>query len=526
MFYLTAIFHHCIVFIIKTFPIDFQWSVMVPLSRKLIKLFVFLAGCLLVAGPSGFAQPVRQAVYAGQFYPKTADELTSLIRGYTERAPKTPLTVPAGSRLKALILPHAGYIYSGWTAAHAARVIGNQSFQKIIIMGPDHRVGFTGCAVSDVSAYTTPLGQVPLHPDAATLRQHHGDLFKSITQSDALEHSIEVELPFLQYFLRNFSFIPIVMGAGDTKQYTDAISEIVDSQTLIVVSSDLSHYLPYEQASAVDGETLRHILDRNAEFLSKHPDRACGTIPLSVLTRLALERDWTPILLHYSNSGDTAGPRDRVVGYAAIAYFENTLPSPQSLKGNDVMEKEHGDILLKLARKTIAERLRLPFPDGESLSPALENQAFSVPRGTFVTLTKNHQLRGCIGNLTADRPLREGVQENASHAAFDDPRFPPLSKDEFKDIVIEISLLTEPQKLEFTDSEDLLNKLRPGVDGVILRKGPYSATFLPQVWDQLPDKTAFLSHLCAKAGLSADEWRRPGLEVRTYQVQYFEEESP
>jgi AmmeMemoRadiSam system protein A len=315
----------------------------------------------------------------------------------------------------------------------------------------------------------------------------------------------------------------MVMGPAEPQRYADAIAGLLDADTLVVVSSDLSHYLPYDQATAMDKDTIRHILDRDMEFLADHPDRACGTIPLTVLTRLALDRNWTPVLLHYSNSGDTAGPKDRVVGYAAIAYFENASPPLQILKGNAFMEKEHGEILLKLARKTIADRLRLPFPDDKTLAPALADPSFSAPRGTFVTLTKHHQLRGCIGNLSADKPIRDGVRENALHAAFDDPRFPALSKDEFKDIVIEISLLTEPQKLDFKDSADLLARLRPGVDGVILRKGPYSATFLPQVWDQLPDKAAFLSHLCAKAGLSSDEWRRPGLDVRVYQVQYFEE---
>lgn len=497
---------------------------MIVSPRNIIKLFLFFLGCLILGAFPAFAAAVRPAVHAGRFYPASADDLKAAIRNYTAAAAKTPLDIPEGFNLKALILPHAGYIYSGWTAAHAARVLENASFQKIILMGPDHRVGFTGCAVSDVAAYATPLGKVPLHPDAERLRQNYGSLFKSIPKSDALEHSIEVELPFLQYYLGTFSFIPMVMGPGDIGQYADAIAGLLDADTLVVVSSDLSHYLPYDQATAVDQDTIGHILDRDMEFFAGHPDRACGTIALTVLTRLALDRNWTPVLLHYSNSGDTAGPRDRVVGYAAIAYFENSISSPQNLKGNALMDKKHGEILLKLARKTIADRLGLPVPEDGALAQALDDPAFSAPRGTFVTLTKHHQLRGCIGNLTPDKPIREGVRENALHAAFDDPRFPPLSKDEFKDIAIEISLLTEPQKLEFTDSADLLAKLRPGVDGLIIKKGPYSATFLPQVWDQLPDKAAFLSHLCAKAGLSADEWQRPGLEVRTYQVQYFEED--
>lgn len=187
------------------------------------------------------------------------------------------------------------------------------------------------------------------------------------------------------------------------------------------------------------------------------------------------------------------------------------------------MEKEKGDILIKLARKTIAGHLGI-VPDGVGdLDAALKDEAFSDKRGTFVTLTIHNQLRGCIGNLSSDKSIREGVRDNAVNAAFGDPRFPALSKKELDAVDIEISLLTEPRALEFSDAEDLLAKLRPGIDGVIIRKAGRSATFLPQVWDQLPDKKMFLSHLCSKAGLHMDAWRNPGLEVQVYQVQYFHE---
>jgi len=495
---------------------------MTALTRKFIKSFVFLVGCLFLAISPGFAGSVRQAVYDGQFYPENADELTALIRKYTELAGKTPFTFPAGAILKALILPHAGYVYSGWTAAHASKVLKNQSYKKIIIMGPDHRVGFANCAVSDAPAYETSLGKVLLHPDAGNLRENHSNLFKSVPKSDAMEHCIEVQLPFLQHYLKDFAIVPIVMGPGDAALYAGAINGLLDSETLIVVSSDLSHYLPQDQAISTDRETIRHIVDRDIESLSLKNQIACGIIPIQVLTRLALDHGWQPLLLHYSNSGDTAGPKDSVVGYAAIAYFK--MPDTPLQKGSRLMDKKKGELLLKLARKTIADRLHIQIKEAEDSSAGLSDESFTARRGTFVTLKIHDQLRGCIGNLSADKSIIDGVRENAVHAAFDDPRFPPLSKNEFNAVAIEISLLTEPEKLAYTDSADLLNKLRPHVDGVIIKKGPYSATFLPQVWDQLPDKASFLSHLCAKAGLSSDEWRRSGLEVRVYQVQYFEED--
>ncbi|RJP86284.1 MAG: AmmeMemoRadiSam system protein A [Desulfobacteraceae bacterium] len=188
------------------------------------------------------------------------------------------------------------------------------------------------------------------------------------------------------------------------------------------------------------------------------------------------------------------------------------------------MEKIKGKLLLQLARKTIAGHLGLEPDASDQLETALADEEFTACRGTFVTLTINHQLRGCIGNLSADKTILEGVRDNAVNAAFHDPRFPALSKKELDHVAIEISLLTEPQALEYSNAEDLLTRLRPGIDGLIIRKGGRSATFLPQVWEQLPDKQMFLRHLCSKAGLPADAWQRPGLEVQTYQVQYFHEQ--
>ncbi|MCF8027041.1 MAG: AmmeMemoRadiSam system protein A [Desulfobacteraceae bacterium] len=186
-------------------------------------------------------------------------------------------------------------------------------------------------------------------------------------------------------------------------------------------------------------------------------------------------------------------------------------------------DEKKGEILLEIARKTIADRLGLSYKPSTDLDAASRDTAFESRRGTFVTLKINDQLRGCIGNLLPDKPLISAVQDNAVNAAFQDPRFAPLSKQEFEKIQIEVSLLTEPKPLNYKDGRDLLDKLRPHVDGVILRKGPYSSTFLPQVWEQLPDKKTFLEQLCMKAGLPADAWQKGDIEVLTYQVRYFEE---
>ena len=189
------------------------------------------------------------------------------------------------------------------------------------------------------------------------------------------------------------------------------------------------------------------------------------------------------------------------------------------------LNEAQGQLLVKLARYTLMKRLGQQIPQSkfDSLNTALTDSCFQRTCGVFVTLTVNGQLRGCIGNLTSDESLVSGVRRNAINAAFHDPRFASLSGSELDRIEIEISILSEPQPLIYRDGDDLLNKLRPNIDGVIIRKEVASATFLPQVWEQLPRPQDFLAHLCVKAGLASDSWQNSKLEVSSYQVQYFEE---
>lgn len=191
------------------------------------------------------------------------------------------------------------------------------------------------------------------------------------------------------------------------------------------------------------------------------------------------------------------------------------------------LNEAQGQLLVKLARYTLMKRLEQQIQQDkyDSLKAALTDSCFQQTGGVFVTLTLSGQLRGCIGNLTSNEPLESGVRRNAINAAFHDPRFAPLNASDLEQIEIEISILSEPRPLKYRDGDDLLNKLRPNIDGVIIRQQAASATFLPQVWEQLPRPQDFLAHLCMKAGLAADSWRNSQLEVSSYQVQYFEEHS-
>jgi len=458
----------------------------------------------------------REAVWSGRFYPSDPFELKLMIEKLTYAAKKSSdIQLPDG-QLKALIMPHAGYIYSGLTAGHAVNVLQANQFSKVIIMGPDHRVGMNYVAISQVDAYQTPFGKVKLHADANKLMKYTS-VFRSSKYSDQAEHSIEVILPFLQYILKSFEFIPMVVGQIDPKIIVSYLEPLLDDQTLLISSSDLSHYLKYLAAIDTDSHTIDLILKKDIKTLANKDNAACGIIPIQVILYFAKKLNWTPVLLHKSNSGDTAGDKTRVVGYATIAFFGGTKMTPSQGQ----LTQSQGQALLKLARSSIAKKLGKSY-DSPS-DEVLKDKELQAQKGTFVTLNIHGRLRGCIGSLVGQTPLVKGVEDNAINAAFHDPRFNPLSADEYSNIHVEVSVLTDPQPLEYTDTNDLINKLKPKVHGVILRKGYASATFLPQVWDQLPTHEVFLSHLCLKAGLPGDTWKKDHLDIQTYTVQYFEE---
>lgn len=470
-----------------------------------------------------FAQTVREPVFAGTWYPGTKTELDRTIHRFTQKAKKTDVRIPPGSTLKALILPHAGHIYSGLTAAHAVHVLGKNDFSKIILMGPDHRIGFMNGAISNVSYYRTPMGKIKLHWDARKL-SGGSRLFRSIPESDQQEHCLEIVLPFLQYMLKDFEIIPIVLGPTDVSAMADAVDAVLDPQTLVVVSSDLSHGLPFDEAEKKDRETIRSILDLAEDRFSKSRNAVCGKIPIMVLMNLSRRHRWRPVLLHYSNSGHASGMFKQVVGYTAMAFFEKKTVSSEHDETFGLDEK-NGRRLIRLARISIRNRLsRGPAESNlDSFYRALSAPCFQMRSGTFVTLTQDGRLRGCMGNLISESNLVQGIIKNAVNAAFHDPRFPALTLDELKSIRISVSILSRPRVLDYRGPEDLISRLRVGIDGVILSKGGARATFLPQVWKQLPLPEEFLSGLCRKAGLSGNTWRNTRLDIQTYQVQYFEE---
>ncbi len=456
---------------------------------------------------------LRPAAVAGSFYPAAAGVLRDEVRAYLQEA-ATRRAAPAP---KALIAPHAGYVYSGPIAASAYALLApvRDRIERVVLLGPAHRVPVRGLALSGADAFETPLGTISTDAEA---ERALGALPQVVVSPrvHACEHALEVHLPFLQHMLGRFSLVPLVVGDATPQEVAEVLQALWGGpDTLIVVSSDLSHYLPYGEARRVDARTAQSIvaLDPTLDHL-----QACGATPVNGLLTVARSRGLRIEQLDLRNSGDTAGDRARVVGYGAWALYE---PPPAERDEIDEAESVSGvksmrATLLALARGSIAERLGIGAVRPEA--PFLRAHGAS-----FVTLKRDGELRGCIGTLEAHRPLGEDVAHNARAAAFSDPRFPPVVVHEFDGIRVEVSVLSKPEPILAGSLDELAAALRPHVDGLILRFGAQRATFLPQVWETLPAADEFIAHLLRKAGLPVG-FRHAQLQAERYTVEKYAEE--
>ncbi|NNJ84270.1 MAG: AmmeMemoRadiSam system protein B, partial [Gammaproteobacteria bacterium] len=431
---------------------------------------------------------------------------------------------------KAIIAPHAGFVYSGATAAFAYEKFAavRARIRRVVLLGPAHRVGFRGLATTSADFFRIPLGDIPIDKEAiATVRGLPQVVL--LDKAHVEEHSLEVHLPFLWEVLDDFMLVPLVVGDTRPEEVAQVLEKLWGgSDTLIVISSDLSHYLPYEQARQKDDATARAI--ETLDITALHPHDACGHHPIAGLLYLAQKRGMLVDRLDLRNSGDTAGDKGRVVGYGAWAFFEPgetmkqaTLRQKSEDEAGAAMEKvtvndkdspstaghvgfsmAERQMLLKIAADSIEHGLgnKKPLP----IDSALYSSLLREKRATFVTIEKDGNLRGCIGTLQAVRPLVEDIAYNAFQAAFRDSRFPLLTREESDSVVIKLSLLTPAEPMMFDSEADLMGQLRPGVDGLILIAGSHRGTFLPSVWESLPEPMQFLRHLKMKAGLAPDVW--------------------
>jgi len=477
--------------------------------------------------------PTRSPAVAGLFYPADPRRLEALVGAMLAETPPPPAEESA--RIEALIVPHAGLVYSGPVAASAYAALASlgDRIERVVLLGPAHRVPVRGLAAPAVDGFETPFGVVPV--DRAAI-----DALADLPQVSvddgphALEHSLEVQLPFLQRLLGSFSLVPFVVGEASGTEVAAVIERLRGAGTLVVVSSDLSHYHDYETARALDAATCAAIERLDGAALEH--DSACGRIPVRGLLEVARSHGLVPRTLDLRSSGDTAGDRRRVVGYGAWAFSAPERQGPPAgggpgqgrddagapasgapaAKGGDVRDgaaaepaaaerAAHDALLLELARRSIAEGLG----SGRPLAAAVESfpDLLRAPGACFVTLRDARgALRGCIGTLEPHRALCEDVVHNAFAAAFGDPRMRPVSHAELATLRIEISLLGRREPLRVRSRADLLACLRPGRDGLVLEDGGLRGTLLPQVWSQLPDPHVLVGSVFAKAGLPADHW--------------------
>lgn len=466
---------------------------------------------------------IREPAVAGGFYPEDSKELSEAV----DRFLKQSEYLPAEGKLKILIVPHAGLEYSGRVAGAGFKQIEKEDFENVILLGASHRSYHNTVAIYGQGSWKTPLGSTPVNED---LSQKLLDNDKKIVFDNAPhkeEHSLEVELIFLQSFLKSFKIVPVLIGQVTEESLNllaKKIAENLDEKTLLVISSDFSHYPSWETANKVDEKTINSILTGKTENFEKsvadsenqhYPNLdtcACGHNPIKVSLKVAEILNIVDFKkIKYENSGDITKDKSRVVGYAAIGAWSKN--NNQTL----FLDKNAEEEALTLARETLVKYLSGPNSPNSHNSP--KSPELLKPLGAFVTLRKNSQLRGCIGEFEPKEPLYQVIQKMAIAAATEDPRFNPVTKDELKDIKIEISVMTPRQKI--SDWQ----KIVLGKHGVVVQSDFRSGTFLPQVATETGwGLEEFLSQLCSqKAGLPANCYKDPKIKLYTFEVQILEE---
>lgn len=435
---------------------------------------------------------VKAPSVAGSFYPAEPSVLKEMVDGFINNAESSDMD----GELIGLIAPHAGYQFSGSVAGYAYKNIP-QDIKTVILIGPSHYYPLKGASVYKKGYFRTPLGDVRINERIASLLINEEFNVRFEPLAFEKEHSLEVQIPFLQRRIKNFTIVPVLVGSPDEGSLRHLISRLTEilkdnKNTILIASSDLSHYHPYEEAVKIDRAFLSEVEKLSVEglqnCLSMSQCEACGAWPVLITMAVARNLGATGAVIYkYANSGDTYGDRGRVVGYAAIGFYRTGL------------SETHKRTLLEIAKKTINSYIRYKrIPEFH-----ITDKRLLAMGATFVTIKDRHgNLRGCIGNIYPNMPLYESVIRNAISASTGDPRFPPVRPEELDGIEIEISVLSplEPVK----DPEDI----KIGRDGLFIVKGPYSGLLLPQVPVEFGwDRRTFLKELCHKAGLPEDAWK-------------------
>ena len=450
---------------------------------------------------------MRQPATAGTFYPADAQVLWSEVESCITRG--TSGWRPEGSVPRAIISPHAGYRFSGWLTGAAWRATARGRPSTIVILSPSHAHAFDGIALPSQKGYAMPGFDVMIDRPAANSLVQAGLAHVEDPAHDR-EHGIETQLAFLHRLHPSARVVPLVIGTAPQDQVAAAIDHLsAHGQPLFVLSSDLSHFLPRDAADAKDAETAKLLETAQGTTLtSRH---ACGAAAITGFLASATGASLRVARLAMASSADVTGDTSRTVGYGAWALFDTT---------DEIIIPRHREMLLRAARQTLAsftKRGKPPKLDETSFPQALRGHAAS-----FITLQQDGRLRGCIGSLTAHRPLVRDMSENTVKAASADPRFAPVTAEEVPGLRLKIAVLSPSAPMTFSGEADLLSQLTPHRDGLILRDGAKRGVFLPMVWESLPDPAEFLRALKVKAGLPKDHWSDT-LEIDRFCAESFAE---
>ena len=403
---------------------------------------------------------------------------------------------------RAVIVPHAGYVYSGELAYKGIKQL-NKNLKNLFIFAPAHRVAFEGIALSTYDEWKTPLGNIKINQEInKELNEKFGAQYFDDGYKD--EHSIEIQVPLIQTIFNEVQIIPVLIGNENPNIITKIIEYFWQNQDCgFIISSDLSHFLTDDKAKKLDNKTASMIETGSIDGFSFN--QACGAIGIYGLCEFINKMNYSLIRIDMYNSSLATNDKSRVVGYGAWILYEGDK--------NQFIKKYYSNYILNLVKDVISSKFR-----GNEV---ITNHApiFNESGACFVTLKKQGHLRGCIGSIIAHQPLINDLINHAQDAGFRDPRFNPLKEDELKELEIDVSILTEPKKMNFKDEQDLLNQIVPNKDGIIIKDGQYQAVYLPSVWEEIPDKIMFLKSLKIKAGMHPDHFSN-SFEAYRFETEY------
>lgn len=422
---------------------------------------------------------IRKPSVAGQFYSSSKEELVKKIEEFTENFKKE-----ANYASRVIIVPHAGHEYSGALAVKGYQYL-KKDLETLVIFSPAHRFAVKSFALSTDDAWEVPNGTVLT--DKETIEQIKNMGGEYCDEAFINEHSIEVQLPFIKHYFPTAKIVPILVGGVDYKILSNIISEFwKDEKIGFIISSDLSHFRNKQEAMRIDNVTADMIEKSAPDNIM--PEQACGYKAISAIVNFTREHNYSLIRVEINDSSETSGDTTSVVGYGSWYLAEE--------ERIDFLKEHFSEIILQIAKLSIKSQL-------ERLNLKIENypKALETKIPCFVSLYREGNLRGCIGNIIGEEPFIVNLCKNARNAAFHDLRFTPVEAKEFEKLDMSVSLLSAPSRIIFEDEEDLLNQLRQDADGLIIKDIGRQAVFLPEVWKTIPDKKLFLNTLKQKAGL-------------------------